>query len=111
MLFKKKRRRKKKQPIKTMDVILVVVAVLLTSFTITMIVIFKETGMIPDTLCTCVFAALGGECGVMGWIKTTKDRRQEHKWELEERERSTKSKKPPDSGSETSEKEENHEIQ
>ena len=29
---------------------------------------------IPDTLCQCVFALLGGECGVMGWIKTNKDK-------------------------------------
>ena len=93
MLFKKKRRRKKKQPIKTMDVILVVVAVLLASFTITMIVIFKETGMIPDTLCTCVFAALGGECGVMGWIKTTKDRRQDREWQKQDEKAAQKAAK------------------
>ena len=39
-----------------------------------------------DTLCTCVFAACGGECGVMGWIKTTKERQRERSFELEDRE-------------------------
>ena len=52
-----------------MDIILVVMAVLLVAFTLKMILVFEQTGAIPDTLCTCVFAALGGECGVMGWIK------------------------------------------
>lgn len=68
-----------------MNIILVIVGLSLLAFTAEMIWLYWRTGAIPDTLCTCVFAALGGECGVMGWIKTTKDRRQEHKWEVEER--------------------------
>ena len=83
---KTKAARKPKQ-IRTMDVILVVVAVLLIAFTIEMIKIFRETGMIPDTLCTCVFAALGGECGAMAWIKTSKERRQDRKWIREDQDR------------------------
>lgn len=90
-LRRKKRARAKaraaKQPkkIKTMDIILLVVAVALLAFTIEMIALFKETGMIPDTLVTCVFAALGGECGAMAWIKTAKERNKERKWETEDR--------------------------
>lgn len=90
-LRRKKRARVKakaaKQPkhIKTMDIILLVVAVALLAFTIEMIALFKETGMIPDTLVTCVFAALGGECGAMAWIKTAKERNKERKWETEDR--------------------------
>lgn len=76
----------KKKGVKTMDLILVIVGVLLISFTITMIVMFVKYGVIPDTLCTCVFAALGGECGVMGWIRTTKDRQRDRSYELEDRE-------------------------
>jgi len=75
----------KEKQIRTMDVILVIVAIMLLAFTITMIVLFKQTGMIPDTLCTCVFACLGGECGAMAWIKTTKDRYREREWEQEDR--------------------------
>lgn len=59
---------------KTMDVILVILAIFLLVFVIVMIAIYIRTGGIPDTLCTCVFSVCGGECGVMGWIKTTKDR-------------------------------------
>lgn len=71
----------------TMDFILIVVAILLISFTITMIIIFKRTYMIPDTLVTCVFACLGGECGVMGMIKTAKLRHKEREWQLEDEKR------------------------
>lgn len=70
--------------IKTMDVILVVIAIALVTFTVEMIQIFRETGMIPDTLVTCVFAALGGECGAMAWIKNVKERNRDRKWEKED---------------------------
>ena len=55
-------------------------------FVIVMIAIYIRTGGIPDTLCTCVFSVCGGECGVMGWIKTTKDRHLSRQYELEDRE-------------------------
>lgn len=71
-----------KEKWKTMDVILVILAIFLLVFVIVMIAIYIRTGGIPDTLCTCVFSVCGGECGVMGWIKTTKDRQ----YELEDRE-------------------------
>lgn len=71
---------------KTMDRILILVGVLLVSFTVAMIWIFLRMGQIPDTLCTCVFGALAGECGIMGWIKTCKVRHQERTWEKEDRE-------------------------
>lgn len=68
-----------------MNIILIIVGVSLLLFTIAMIQLFKEYGAVPDTLITCVFAALGGECGIMGWIKTSKERRRERDWEVEDR--------------------------
>lgn len=68
-----------------MDVILAFIAVFLLAFIVTMIVLYYLTGAIPDTLCTCVFAVCGGECGVMGWIKTTKERQRDRQYELEDR--------------------------
>lgn len=76
---------KKKSGIGVMDTILIIVGISLLVFTIAMIKLFKEYGAVPDTLVTCVFAALGGECGIMGWIKTTKERNREHTWEKEDR--------------------------
>ena len=60
--------KKERRNIKVMDLILVIVGVSLLVFTIVMIQLFKVYGTVPDTLITCVFATLGGECGIMGWI-------------------------------------------
>lgn len=76
--------REKKKSIGTMDVILIFVGVALTAFTIEMIRIFREFGTEPSTLETCVFTALGGECGVMGWIRTTKERYRDREWQRED---------------------------
>ena len=76
---------KKKGP-GVMNIILVIVGISLLVFTISMIQVFREYGSVPDTLVTCVFAALGGECGIMGWIKTSKEKHQNRRWELQDRE-------------------------
>ena len=75
---------------KTMDIILVVIAVTLFVFAAIMIWLYYCTGGIPDTLCTCVFGVCGGECGVMGWIKTTKDRNKDREEFLSDREHQEK---------------------
>ena len=68
-----------------MNVILIIVGISLLVFTVTMIHLFETYGSVPDTLITCVFGALAGECGIMGWIKTSKERRRDRKWELEDK--------------------------
>lgn len=79
-----------------MNFILILVGIFLLIFTITMIILFVAYGSVPDTLVTCVFAALGGECGVMGWIKTTKERYKDREWELEDRENGEEKDEIPD---------------
>lgn len=83
----------------TMDKILVIVAVFLAIFVSVLLWMYFVTGGIPDTLCTCVFACCGGECGIMGWIKTNKDKNLDRKIELEDREHAEKmaqsDSKPP----------------
>ena len=69
---------------KTMDVILIIVAVLVIAFTVTMILLFLRYAMVPDTLITCFYAAMASECGIMGWIKTAKVRNQEREWMKED---------------------------
>lgn len=81
---------KKGNVIGVMDIILIIVGVSLLLFTLCMIYLFTIYGSIPDTLCTCVFAALGSECGIMGWIKTNKDKRQNREWQLEDEKRQQK---------------------
>ena len=36
---------------------------------------------------TMVFGFCGGECGVMGWIKTTKERQTDRRWQIEDEKR------------------------
>lgn len=71
----------------TMDIILILIGVILLAFVSIMIYIYINYGSIPDTLCTCVFACLGGECGAMAWIKNSKERYKERQWELEDEKR------------------------
>lgn len=71
---------------RTMDLILIIVGVALLVFTVTMIILYLLTGGIPDTLCTCFFSVLGGECGAMAWIKTAKEKKQQREWYKEDRE-------------------------
>lgn len=80
----------KKPKARTMDMILLIIAVALFAFTLEMLNLYRETGAIPDTLCTCVFGALAGECGAMAWIKTNKDRRTDRKWQLQDQAREEK---------------------
>lgn len=60
--------------LKTMNIVLIVIGIYLFLFTGCMIYLYIKTGGIPDTLVTCVFGACTGELGVMGWIKSTKDK-------------------------------------
>lgn len=75
----------KKKLSKTMDRILILLAVFLLVFTAVMIALYCTMGGIPDTLCTCVFGVCGGECGAMAWIRTTKDKHLSRQYELEDR--------------------------
>lgn len=72
---------------KTMDLILVIIGVLTIVFTITMIWLFYTRYAVPDTLITCFFAAVTGECGFMGWIKTAKENNKTRRWQLEDEKR------------------------
>ena len=61
----------------TMDMILVFCAVCLIVYTVINLYMFYQFQQEPSTLTTCVYAALTGECGIMGWIKTTKLKHQQ----------------------------------
>lgn len=75
---------KKQSGIGTMNLILIIVGISILVFTVVMIRVFLIYGAIPDTLCTCVFGMCGGECGVMGWIKSTKEKYKDREWKKED---------------------------
>jgi len=66
-----------KKRIRTMDIILVFLFACMAAFIVTMIAVFLRMGSVPDTLIVSVFAFFSLECGVMGWIKTTKTKLEE----------------------------------
>lgn len=71
----------------TLNIVLIIVGAFFVWFNWQMIVIFRAQGTIPETYACAVVAATIGECGICGWIRTTKDRHRERKWELEDREK------------------------
>ena len=64
-------RRKKKG---VMDIALIILLIITLIFTGVMIYLFIQYQAVPDTLITCFFAVAGGECGILGWIKTAKEK-------------------------------------
>nr|UVY15379.1 MAG: hypothetical protein [Bacteriophage sp.] len=63
-----------KRKIGTMDKVLVLEGVILVAYTVAALAVFWHTGGEPSTLTACVFGVCGLENGVMGWIKTNKDK-------------------------------------
>lgn len=64
--------RRRKTKLKTMDKILIIMAVAMCIFTIAMVVIFCIFQAVPDTLITAFFGACGAEGGFMGVIQVAK---------------------------------------
>lgn len=68
-----------------MDFFLLVDLLLIIIFTVVMIILYVNTLSIPDTLVVSVFGVLGGELGIMGWIKSSKEKAETRKQELADR--------------------------
>ena len=68
----------------TLNLILILVGGFFVWFNWQMICLYRECMSIPESYACAVVAATIGECGICGWIRTTKDRRRERKWELED---------------------------
>lgn len=79
----------KKKKMGAMDRVLVMEAVVLIAYTVADLWIFYKVGAEPTTLTACVFGVCGIENGVMGWIKTNKDK-------AAERERDPTPAEPPE---------------
>lgn len=58
----------------TMDKVLLYEIAFLTLYVVADLIVFWHVGAEPATLTTCVFAFWGFESGIMGWIKTNKDK-------------------------------------
>ena len=77
--------RKKKGKLNKMDVILIIDILLILAFTAIIIVLSCKGFLISEVLITCFYSCFGMELGIMGWIKTSKDKAETRKNELEDR--------------------------
>lgn len=87
------KRRKRRKKIKTLDIILICVFGYMIFLNWKMIQLFQVTGSAPETAWCALIAALIGECGICGWIRVSKDRNRERKWEKEDQKKIEKQEK------------------
>lgn len=69
----------------TLNIILAVVGIFFVWFNWELMDLYRECGSIPESYACAVIAATLGECGICGWIRTSKDKRRDRRWELEDR--------------------------
>lgn len=72
----------------TLNIVLIVVGAFFIWFNAQLLDIYRERGTIPEGYANTVIAATIGECGICGWIRTSKDKRRDRRWEMQEKERS-----------------------
>lgn len=80
-----KRLRNWLKKIGTLNIILIIVGLFFIWFNCQMLEIFKMYGAMPETYAIAVVGATIGECGICGWIRVNKDKKQDRKWAKEDR--------------------------
>lgn len=68
----------------TLNLVLMIVGAFFVWFNWQMIQTFRMYGSMPETYACAVVAATIGECGICGWIRTNKDKRQDREWQKED---------------------------
>lgn len=68
----------------TLNLVLILVGTFFVWFNWQMILVFRECGSMPETYACAVVAATIGECGICGWIRTNKDKRQDREWQKQD---------------------------
>ncbi len=68
----------------TLNLVLLLVGTFFIWFNWQMISVYRSYGSMPETYACAVVAATIGECGICGWIRTTKDKRQDRKWQKQD---------------------------
>lgn len=79
-----RRAKKSLKKMGTLNIVLIIVAIFFVWFNCQMLAIYRRQNSIPETYACAVVAATIGECGICGWIRTTKDRRRERKWQKDD---------------------------
>ncbi len=70
----------------TLNIVLILVGAFFLWFNCQMISLYREVGTIPESYAISVVTATIGECGICGWIRTTKERMRDREAMKEEKE-------------------------
>lgn len=84
----------------TLNIVLILVGSFFVWFNWQMIILYQECGSMPESYACAVVAATIGECGICGWIRTNKDKKQDRKWQKEDERKQQKNTAVSDSGEE-----------
>lgn len=68
----------------TLNLVLMFVGAFFIWFNWQMILLYKDCGSMPESYACAVVAATIGECGICGWIRTTKDKKLDRKWQKQD---------------------------
>nr|WP_294411352.1 hypothetical protein [uncultured Blautia sp.] len=93
----------------TLNLVLILVGAFFVWFNWQMIQTFRMYGSMPETYACAVVAATIGECGICGWIRTNKDKRQDREWQKEDEEENQERYGTPDIETDNTEENETEE--
>lgn len=85
----------------TLNLVLILVGAFFVWFNWQMILLFRECGSMPESYACAVVAATIGECGICGWIRTNKDKKQSRKWQKEDEKEHGKDTADPENNTDT----------
>ena len=85
----------------TLNLVLILVGAFFVWFNWQMILLFRECGSMPESYACAVIAATIGECGICGWIRTNKDKKQSRKWQKEDEKEHGEAKAEPENNTDT----------
>lgn len=68
----------------TLNLVLILVGIFFIWFNWQMILLYRDCESMPESYACAVVAATIGECGICGWIRTNKDKRQDREWQKED---------------------------
>lgn len=78
-------KKSKSKRVNKIDVFLIIILITTAIFIAVMVWLFVKFQSVPDSLIAGFFALMGGECGILGFIKSSKEKAQARAWELEDR--------------------------
>lgn len=84
-MAKSEKGRHEKEGISTMKKSLLLVFATVLAFIVTCFYFFWNNRMVPDSFIYGFFGLVTGECGCLGWIKNSQERKENRRWQIQDR--------------------------